>query len=184
MSTNTSLAQVFICKIPNYNNTPLAEKHAVQTRWATALLHKVCVARYGKDANTLGLRKLQNGKWIADGAYFSVSHSGGYIAVATAHCPVGIDLQKCANADMHNIARRFFTQREQLLWDNSVDGFFFTWCKKEALWKSLDVQPQTTALVETSDTQFCLQKFVWDSETYYLAVTGNAHTTIWDDFTA
>lgn len=169
----------------DYQSTPLCQKHAMQSFWANALLRKICLDCYGKSAEELHLRQNSNGKWQANEGYFSVSHSGSYLAVATSSTHVGLDLQKCTNVDMRNVARRFFTQREFLAWEqsqNKRDEFFFVWCKKEALWKSLDVQPPTTSAVETSDAQFLLQKLVFDGEIYYLAVTQDAEITFLQNF--
>ncbi|MGN1066177.1 MAG: 4'-phosphopantetheinyl transferase family protein [Candidatus Fimimonas sp.] len=178
-------AQVYICKMTDYHRTPLCQKHAMQSLWANALLRKICLDCLGKSAEEVRLHQNSNGKWEGCGAYFSVTHSGSYVAVATSSTPIGIDLQKCTNADMRNVARRFFTQREFSAWEqspNQTDEFFFVWCKKEALWKSLDVQPPTTSVVETSDAPFLLQKLVLDGETYYLAVTQNAEITFLQNF--
>ncbi|MCB9498028.1 MAG: 4'-phosphopantetheinyl transferase superfamily protein [Erysipelotrichaceae bacterium] len=46
------------------------------------------------DANSLNFIKKENGKWIVDKCYFSLSHSGNLVAVAISDSPVGIDIQK------------------------------------------------------------------------------------------
>ncbi|MFA7032029.1 MAG: 4'-phosphopantetheinyl transferase superfamily protein [Bacilli bacterium] len=46
------------------------------------------------DANNLNFVKKENGKWIIDECYFSLSHSGNLVAVALSDSPVGVDIQK------------------------------------------------------------------------------------------
>lgn len=46
------------------------------------------------DVNSLNFIKNENGKWIVDECYFSLSHSGNLVAVALSDSPVGIDIQK------------------------------------------------------------------------------------------
>lgn len=85
---------------------------------------------------------------------------------------------------MHSIAYKLFTSGEKIALDsaeNFTDCFFFTWCKKEALWKSLNIQPPTIAAVDTTLRQFTQQKLTLAGQTFYLAVTNCATVEILSD---
>ncbi len=71
----------------------------------------------------------QNGE--ADG-YFSISHSGDYVAVAFSHRPVGVDIQCPVKPDQQALYR-FCTEEERAYLDNGRQECFFTlWTMKEA----------------------------------------------------
>lgn len=121
--------------------------------------------------------RLPSGKIVCNGnAFASVSHSEKLVAVAVACREVGVDIQVRTQANCQAIAQKFFTEQELQTFFNSEsnDTFFAVWCRKEALWKSLEKQPQTIRTVETSDSNFTEQVFTFNGEKYFLAVTGEA----------
>ena len=78
--------------------------------------------------------------------HFSVSHSGGHVAVAFGDSPLGIDLQqhKCrgyetreaAIARHHKLAARYFHAKEQAYLEaDPWEGFFRVWTAKESYLK-------------------------------------------------
>lgn len=172
---------VYISRIDNPNNLKFGQKVAMQTAAATTLLQEQCQKLFGITAEKLNLRHLQSGKPVCDGCYCSVSHSGNFVAVAIGKKPVGVDLQRFSGAKIEDIAKKVFTEKEKAVFtstENKTDEFYFIWCKKEALWKSLKKQPITVATVETTDNPFTLKKLVLDGENYYLAATGCAEIVL------
>lgn len=167
-------ARVYLCRVPDNENARYANKIELQDKFAFRLLCFAYKETFGKSSTSQNLRKLPSGKWVCDHGFVSISHSGDFVAVALSENAVGVDLQKCTNVNMSRIASKLFTKDEQAALnsaENFTECFFFTWCKKEALWKSLDVQPPTVSTVDTSKGQFFLQKLQLDGETFYLAVT-------------
>ena len=85
--------------------------------------------------------------------YFSLSHSGDYVAVAIDSSPIGIDIEKVSERkSTESIARKFFSESErkimsEYIGDNTnnrcentgknTDGFAGIWTLKEAFIKSL-----------------------------------------------
>lgn len=76
----------------------------------------------------------------ADKVYFSLSHSGDYVAVALDTYPIGIDIEEI-KPHKENIEQKFFTEHERNLIDTDEDGkeagFFKIWTLKEAFLKAV-----------------------------------------------
>lgn len=107
------------------------------------------------------------------GKFLSLSHSGKYVAAAAADIPVGVDVQIRADVHTEKIARRFFSEGEMREWEgaqNRQEAFFFIWCKKEALYKSMSPQPHTVRGADTAGKKFTCIKL----PDAFLAATGNA----------
>ena len=153
------------------------EKNAMQSEFAAQVLRRAYREVFRLNLDELNLRRLSNGKLTCDKGYFSISHSGSYVAVAVSERPVGVDIQKYNGEKVLDVAKKFFTEAEKRQLaesDGKIDCFYLTWCKKEALWKSLDAQPPTIATVETSNAPFTTSILNLDGEKYYLAITGDA----------
>lgn len=74
--------------------------------------------------------------------YFSISHSGHYVVLATSKQSVGIDIQVKKDIDYESIMNRFFSLNERKLINNSSihkDEFYRIWSCKEALVKAIDI---------------------------------------------
>ncbi len=73
------------------------------------------------------------------GYFFSVSHSGDFVAFAGADSPVGVDIQIVGRAD-YRVAERFFTKEEYAAIRGASSPereFFRIWTLKEAYVKML-----------------------------------------------
>lgn len=168
---------VYIGRVPNYEKAALSNKNDVQSHHALQLLKYAYKEKFGKVADTQNLRKTEKGKWMCDFGGVSVSHSGKFVAVALSENAVGIDIQAKTAATEHtmrNIAKKLFCESELNDFEHSsdkTDAFFFTWCKKEALWKKLYEQPLTIRDADTTDESFYKKKLTLDNDVYYLAVT-------------
>ena len=168
---------VFLCRIPSCENADCGKKRATQSEYARKLLDYAYAKQFGLDLATQNLRVDENGKPMCNQGYFSIAHSGDYACVAASNAPVGVDIQKFNGVKSLTVAKRFFTEEEKRQLDEcenddgKIDCFYLTWCKKEALWKSLEAQPATVAPVNTTASKFFAQKLQLDGETYYLAVT-------------
>ena len=175
-SVLTPNSYVYLCRAP-ITELPLAEKTAIQHQFALQILRRAYSEVFNLNLDGLNLTTLKSGKPVCDRGYFSISHSGNYVCVAVSDAPIGVDIQKYNGEKALDVAKKFFTEEEKRRLaesDNKIDCFYLTWCKKEALWKSLDVQPPTIATVETTAAPFTTSVLTLDGEKYYLAATGGA----------
>ncbi len=69
--------------------------------------------------------------------HFNLSHSGDYLAVAFAVCPVGVDIEAHRPINL-KIAERYFTQGEKAYVKNNI-SFFYVWTRKEAYLKKTGI---------------------------------------------
>ena len=77
------------------------------------------------------------GKPFVEGEnFFNISHSGDYVVLAEADCPVGVDIERIDNIgindDLLNIA---LTEREKLWVKDSLLRFYVVWTRKESIVK-------------------------------------------------
>ena len=79
-------------EIENTKNARLkAEKYS-----AWRLLEFAARDCLGRPLEDFVFEKAPNGKWTSSGFHFSISHSGGAVAVAVSDLPVGIDIESCS----------------------------------------------------------------------------------------
>ena len=104
-------------------------------------------------------------------AQFSLSHSGGYAALATSSLPVGVDIQEI-RPERVMAAARFLTEAEQaqltaLPQEEEVQAFFRLWTLKESYGKmtgrgllganAFSVDLSGPAVLPPDGRQFCLR---------------------------
>ena len=104
-------------------------------------------------------------------AQFSLSHSGGYAALAMSSLPVGVDIQKI-RPERVPVAMRFLTDYEQaqlaaLPPEERTRAFFRLWTVKESYGKmtgrgllgasAFSVELSGTAVLPPDGNQFCLR---------------------------
>lgn len=85
----------------------------------------------------------KNGKPYFDNYpyYFSLSHSGGYVACVLSEEEIGLDIQQQRLCNVQAFARRFFSEEEQVRLEQKSPGrerlqlFYELWCCKEAYGK-------------------------------------------------
>jgi phosphopantetheine--protein transferase-like protein len=93
-----------------------------------------------KSIRDFSFSKLETGKWIADGTYFSLSHSNDALAVAVSSRPVGVDIELINTPRAEGFARRILSDSEFLdfetLPENERLAFLIKkWTEKESLFK-------------------------------------------------
>ena len=88
--------------------------------YAWRLLEYAVKCGTGSDLNDLCPRKTDTGKWVADGVYFSLSHSHGTVAVCVSDRPCGVDIEELVPPRAKNFAKKALTE---------------LWSKKESLFK-------------------------------------------------
>lgn len=103
-------------------------KHAI----AGSLLLKMVLQERGK--SLLDVQVSETGKPYAEGLFFSLSHSGGMVALATAGEDIGIDIEKIRPFPKCVVERKF-SRNEQKLVNEAIDKdemCMRIWTAKEA----------------------------------------------------
>ena len=133
---------------PSQNNAQYVEKlsmradgSAKESLFALILLSTL-VERAGRSVKGLELCRNANGKPYFENSdlKFSISHSGGYVAVALSDDgDIGIDIETAdvSEEKARKLAKRFFTEDEQCAVRDDTDAFLKLWSKKEATAKYL-----------------------------------------------
>lgn len=77
----------------------------------------------------------ENGKPYSNNAFFNLSHSGDFVALATSSCEIGVDIEALHLYD-ERVAKRMFTQKENA-WviEDKDNRFSAMWCRKESVMK-------------------------------------------------
>lgn len=117
----------------------------------------------------LNLHKNANGKWTCDELCFSISHSNGLCAVVVDKNLVGVDIQAFEphRFDHRLLARIVCEQEKQVtpyktllattteqLTEQQQKQILSLWCKKEALFKRLDLSAFVAHNVNTATAHF------------------------------
>ncbi|MGB0579900.1 MAG: 4'-phosphopantetheinyl transferase family protein [Limisphaerales bacterium] len=112
---------------------------------ARSTLRRLLGEYLNSDPRTLKFITSEHGKpSLAEGGLeFNVSHTEGQVALAFAHSPVGIDVERFdRDLDHDSLTKRFFSEHErQQLSDMDAEerkaAFFRCWTQKEAYLKAL-----------------------------------------------
>jgi phosphopantetheine--protein transferase-like protein len=101
--------------------------------WQQHLASRALIKKLGFEAD-FSARKL------ADGRYFSLSHSGEYVALAASNVRLGVDIQELL-PKISTLSRRFMADNEYIFWQNldEAQKIIFaslTWAAKEAMFKA------------------------------------------------
>ena len=147
------------------------EKYAVWCLLRTALKSSL-----GIDIKDLEIRKNENGKWVADGVCFSLSHAKDAVAVVISSAHVGIDIEPLS-ALKNDISRRILTPDELSEYAGIAEcdreeHLIKKWTAKEAIFKSRD---ETTFRPEGLEvSEYNVEWLVADvcEEKYVVAVSG------------
>lgn len=102
---------------------------------AAGIIIKHILNENGISENSLSYSK--NGKPLADGLFFNVSHSGDYVVGAVSDCEVGCDIEKISSAPM-KVAQHYFSPAESEYINSEPDkdrAFFTIWTLKESYMK-------------------------------------------------
>lgn len=116
----------------------------------------------------LNLHKNQNGKWVCDEFFFSISHSDELCAVVVDKNPVGVDLQAftkgrfdkrlferiATDNEKHVLAQLNVAKQTEQPTIPQQKQILALWCKKEALFKRLDFPTFVARNVDTATAHF------------------------------
>ena len=125
--------------------------------------------------NYLKIEKNENGKWVADGINFSLSHSGEAVAVALSSGAVGIDIEPIFAVKNENIAKRILTEGElcefcSLPEDQGREYLIRKWTAKEAAFKASDEPTFRPESIEVSELDVRWGETLIEGERYVFAL--------------
>ena len=96
------------------------------------------------DIRDLRFEKTRHGKWLCEGAYFSLSHSKDAVAVAVSNKPVGVDIEITGDSiakfegeskKLLSLRRKVCTTSELNATGETPQDFLDVWTRKEAIFK-------------------------------------------------
>jgi len=92
---------------------------------------------FGLGKSILSFQKKNNGKWVLDGYFFSLSHSGNIVVVAVSDSPVGVDIQKIKKIeDLTKFKAIIFSEKEKAKYRNANgEKLMKIWSLKECAFK-------------------------------------------------
>ena len=147
------IAHVYTLSIPeNYTFKPLypsarqSEIESISNRkvkeekyFSWRLLEYALSRTFGYKINELNFTKTENGKWLLDNCYISLSHSHGVVAVAVSKKPIGVDVELIKKPKNNAVERALNGCEKKALksvCQQEKDKFLITtWSKKESAYK-------------------------------------------------
>lgn len=150
----------------------------VQKYSAFRLLERAIRDHLGLALSDICFTRTKEGKWEADGFFFSLSHTERAVAVALSNQPVGVDLESFAALPHIGVVERYLTpveherlslcplaERERCLLD--------AWCRKEALFKKRGEGRFHPERIDSADACVESNTITLAGEDYLLAVASD-----------
>lgn len=108
----------------------------------------------GLPMETVAFSKNAYGKWSCEDFFFSISHSGGAVAVAVSDKPVGVDIE-AVKRYRDGIESKILTRSEGILLGEldtqaAEEYIIRKWSEKESIFKTLDLRGFEPLKIETS----------------------------------
>ena len=152
---NYKIVKVFLAKIPEkIEYKPLypserfeeissckSEKVKRQKYAVWELLKYVLEKEYNLRFENIKFTKSVNGKWLANCIYFSLAHSGDYVAVCVDNRPIGLDIEYINEQKMTNKLLYYITtniEKQAYNDEPTAAQIAMLWAKKEAIFKFLN----------------------------------------------
>ncbi len=111
-------------KILRYKNTDDKKRSL-----GAGLLIKRILDEHGSEES---LKTDENGKPVADGIYFNISHSGDYVIAVFDTAPIGCDIEKMKKAPVSVIKRCFGDMEAEYIKSHGDTAFWQLWTLKES----------------------------------------------------
>ena len=112
------------------------------------LLLKAIKKTYGYDLKDIIFQKTENGKWICDKCYISISHRKKYVCVALGNIDIGVDIEENKTV-VKNLYAKIVNEKEkeQSVLENPIE----LWVKKESVFKLLGEKRFIPNKINTND---------------------------------
>lgn len=121
------------------------------------LLEFALFETFGLEKSILNFQKKNNGKWVLEGCYFSLSHSGNIVVAAVSDSPIGVDIQKIKTIeDINKFKSIIFSKNEKVKYRNAKnEKVMEIWSLKECAFK------------KSNDSNFAPNRYEIDDFTKY-----------------
>ncbi len=149
-----------------------AQKHAAWVLLKRAIRHSL-----NKDIDGIDFTKSENGKWLCDDFYFSITHSDNLVAVGISDKPIGIDLE-IIKPHKDILTQKILTdtekkQMQSLAKEQQMEYFIKLWTLKECEFKRVGQGAFISKKIEASD--HCASIKIKDKlNTYFLSFAGES----------
>lgn len=190
-SVCSSATRVYFCKIQKANEKiiyPLerqaeidgAKSQKVKNEKYSAwkLLEYGVKDLYNKDLGQFSFKKLQSGKWMSDGFFFSISHTKNLVCVAISDKPIGVDIENLEEFEkkVENkkdvLWKKIASEKEYEMIKNPPIGRLSTfWTKKESIYKcQKDDLPFMPSAIDSNMYSVLCKKFKIFGERYVISI--------------
>ena len=127
----------------------------------------------GTSMESLVFSKDQYGKWSTEECFFSISHSGGAVAVAVSDKPVGVDIEAIKRY-REGLERMILTPTEAAVSETGgvdADEYIIKkWSEKESIFKTLDKKGFEPLKIETEEYPVVSRRLEMLGKSFVLAV--------------
>ena len=132
----------------------------------------------GIDISSIDFKLSEGGKWLADGIYFSLSHTSALVAAAVSDYSVGVDIEEVRRTASARLPERTLTERElreygTLLECERDEYLIAKWSGKEALFKKEDLSSFVPKSYSPTDKNTVSRKIELDGRTYILTAAAD-----------
>ena len=157
-----------------------ADERVRQQKFYVWKLLERALSQLGLSIEKLDIRRTDSGKWECPECFFSLSHSGNFVAVAVSGEPVGVDIEKFDEPRFNrSLAEKILTAREK--GDISPNDLIALWTKKEAVFKLSGGKAFIPKNIETADFPTVTKTIDSDDGSYFITVASkNAKPIFYD----
>ena len=140
------------------------------------LLEKALMCSFGLELPNLDFTRTENGQWVCNQCYFSLSHSDNFVAVAVSNNPIGVDIERRNVARFTDaLAKKIVTNQEMeevgtLAVEARGEAVNALWTKKEAIFKMLGNKSFQPTAIETGNYTTLTKLLQHQDGQYYLTV--------------
>ena len=145
--------------------------------WSWRTLEFALLHSFGYKMSDLIFSRSQNGKWLCDKCFFSLSHSGGYVAVAVSNTQVGIDIEdvlafeeKCKDSTVLKRMRRHIAGKSEP-YPKTPFELLKIWTQKESIFKCKSEKSFNPAKIELTEDVESL-RLTHENSDFLCSVTG------------
>ncbi len=154
------------------------------------LLEYASFDTFGLEKSKLYFQKKKNGKWVIDGYFFSLSHSGNIVVAAVSDSPIGVDVQKIKKfEDPNKFKAIILSEKEKTKYLNiNNEKLMKIWSLKECAFKKSNDSTFIPSRYEIDNLVHCDSfRLEIQKEKYILSILcDNLHNanfySLFDDF--
>lgn len=149
------------------------------------LLTRALADAFSIDIRELDIRRTDSGKWVAEGIYFSLSHTSELVAVAVSDSPVGVDIEAVRELGSKSFAERILSKEEyseylRISESSRIEWLISKWSCKEALFKQSEISDFVPREHIVTDRSLEVIELFEDGRKYLLSVTKDSDIVFCD----